>query len=237
MGDAGRIPARLAALYDDLIGAEGSAKERRRRRILEAATERFMASGYRKTSVDEIARGAGVAKGTIYLHFRTKADLLMAAIAVEERALMTRALVILDGEGEEERLRSLVRLFLTVSREMPLMASLMRGENEMIIALEEVDPSIRASWEAVGVEWLAGLIDDASPYEFSLAERRERANTVLALSFFAGLLEDETIRGGRSLDGFADTMADVVVYGLLNRAPGPESRTESSQEDEEADEE
>jgi len=220
MGDTGRIRERIEAFYDDLLGGEGSPKRRRRARILEAATELFMAQGYRKTSVGEIARRADVAKGTVYLHFDSKANLLVSAIGVEERELMQRAFEILEGAPEEERLRSLVRLFLTVSRELPLVASLMRGENEIMIALEDIDPSLKASWEALGEEWVAGLIEDAAPYEFTLKERRERANAVLALSFFAGLLENDDVRGHRSLDDFADTMADIVVYGLINRPPG-----------------
>jgi AcrR family transcriptional regulator len=48
-------------------------KERKRLRIIEAATELFVKYGLRKTSIDEVARRAGVAKGTIYTHFKTKA--------------------------------------------------------------------------------------------------------------------------------------------------------------------
>ena len=39
--------------------------------------ELFERLGYRRTSVDEVARQAGVAKGTVYLYFKTKADLLV----------------------------------------------------------------------------------------------------------------------------------------------------------------
>jgi TetR/AcrR family fatty acid metabolism transcriptional regulator len=50
----------------------------KRMRILEAARKRFRYYGVRKTTMQEIARDAGVAVGTLYLYFRDKDDLLVA---------------------------------------------------------------------------------------------------------------------------------------------------------------
>src|ERR1700742_4039483 len=44
----------------------------RRDAILEAALEEFSASGFAATRLDDVARRAGVAKGTIYLYFQDK---------------------------------------------------------------------------------------------------------------------------------------------------------------------
>lgn len=49
--------------------------EERYRAILEAATEVFAAEGYAAARLDEVARRAGIAKGTIYLYFKDKQDL------------------------------------------------------------------------------------------------------------------------------------------------------------------
>jgi AcrR family transcriptional regulator len=51
-----------------------------RRKILDAALELFAHHGYHATSVDKIARKAGVSKGGIYLHFSSKEDLLKGLI-------------------------------------------------------------------------------------------------------------------------------------------------------------
>ncbi len=53
----------------------------RRRRILEAALDLFARNGFHRTSTCQIARAAGVAEGTIFNHFPTKKDLLVAAAA------------------------------------------------------------------------------------------------------------------------------------------------------------
>src|SRR5262250_1830646 len=44
----------------------------RRAAIVEAAFDEFVARGFAATRIDDIATRAGVAKGTIYLHFKDK---------------------------------------------------------------------------------------------------------------------------------------------------------------------
>jgi AcrR family transcriptional regulator len=52
----------------------------KRDRILNAAQRLFVRYGVKRTSVDDVAREAGIAKGTVYLSFKSKAE-LFAAIA------------------------------------------------------------------------------------------------------------------------------------------------------------
>jgi len=52
----------------------------KRDRILDAAQRLFVRYGVKRTSVDDVAREAGIAKGTVYLSFKSKAE-LFAAIA------------------------------------------------------------------------------------------------------------------------------------------------------------
>jgi AcrR family transcriptional regulator len=51
-----------------------------RRRIVEAAVQKFVAGGYGSTSIADIAKAAGVSAPTVYASFAGKADLLKAAI-------------------------------------------------------------------------------------------------------------------------------------------------------------
>ena len=44
----------------------------RREAIIEAALDEFISRGFTATRLDDVARRAGVAKGTIYLHFKDK---------------------------------------------------------------------------------------------------------------------------------------------------------------------
>ncbi len=57
-----------------------SEKSDKHQRILDAALTLFHQKGYEPVSLDEIAREAGIAKGTLYLYFRDKDDLFSSAI-------------------------------------------------------------------------------------------------------------------------------------------------------------
>lgn len=46
--------------------------------ILDPAEQLFIQFGYRRTTMDDVARRAGVAKGTLYLYFDSKAELFRA---------------------------------------------------------------------------------------------------------------------------------------------------------------
>ncbi len=61
-------------------------------RILKAALDLFVRYGIKRTSIDDIARAAGIAKGTLYLYYPSK-DALFAAVAERicaERLAMAR---------------------------------------------------------------------------------------------------------------------------------------------------
>jgi AcrR family transcriptional regulator len=52
----------------------------RRRRLLEAALTVFLRFGFRKTSMDEVARAANVSRQGLYFHFATKEELFRASV-------------------------------------------------------------------------------------------------------------------------------------------------------------
>ncbi len=56
------------------------AREKRRQELLKAATRVFAKRGYRGASISDIIAAARVARGTFYLYFRSKQDVLFAVI-------------------------------------------------------------------------------------------------------------------------------------------------------------
>ena len=52
----------------------------RRRKLLDAALAVFIRYGFRKSSMDEVARAAQVSRQGLYLHFATKEDIFRAAL-------------------------------------------------------------------------------------------------------------------------------------------------------------
>ncbi len=59
--------------------------------IIEAAIALFSRYGYERTSIDDIAKHLGIGKGSIYLEFKTKEDILMTI--VEQHATAVQALL------------------------------------------------------------------------------------------------------------------------------------------------
>lgn len=55
--------------------------EETRGRLLEAAVELFAAQGYDSTTIDDICRAAGRARGAFYVHFSSRADIFRAVVA------------------------------------------------------------------------------------------------------------------------------------------------------------
>ena len=66
----------------------GGRRRERREAILAAALEEFCARGYAATRLDDVARRAGVAKGTIYLYFRDKESLFQDIVRTMVRPLV-----------------------------------------------------------------------------------------------------------------------------------------------------
>jgi AcrR family transcriptional regulator len=58
----------------------GERAEPSRKQLMVAAIDCFARLGYQGTSIDRIARHAGVTKGAVYCHFRDKEDLLFEAV-------------------------------------------------------------------------------------------------------------------------------------------------------------
>lgn len=59
------------------VGGHGEAG---RHQLLRVAIDAFARQGFQGTSIDRIARAAGVTKGALYYHFRDKEDLLLEAV-------------------------------------------------------------------------------------------------------------------------------------------------------------
>ncbi|HEU5375842.1 MAG TPA: TetR/AcrR family transcriptional regulator [Ktedonobacteraceae bacterium] len=71
-----------------------SLKEKQRQErealILQMAEEVLMEKGYYEASIDEIASRVGIAKGTVYLHFPSKEDLVVAILRRDIQQLLAK---------------------------------------------------------------------------------------------------------------------------------------------------
>jgi AcrR family transcriptional regulator len=70
-----------------------------RDRLLDAAGVCFERYGVRKTTVDDVAREAGVSRATVYRHFGGRGGLIVAAYLREATATRERLRRLMDGPG------------------------------------------------------------------------------------------------------------------------------------------
>ena len=86
---------------------------RKRRAIVEAATDVFLRNGYRGTSMDEIAARAAVSKQTVYKHFADKESLFSAIVRAAVDAagdpVLGDATALADSDDLATDLRALAR--------------------------------------------------------------------------------------------------------------------------------
>jgi AcrR family transcriptional regulator len=159
--------------------------------ILIEAARAFARFGFKKASIDEIARGAGVAKGTVYLAAESKEELFYQVLYRETRAWQAECARVIDPRVPADRLLAdLLETAMTYLEKRPLVRELLLGETSRalpgwaerfaeiahvgranvaeVLRLGVRQGTFRADLE---VETVAGLLQD-----FHLAAQHDRAH-------------------------------------------------------------
>jgi len=101
-------------------------------RILDVTAELLLRHGYRRVTIDDIARQADIGKGTVYLHWKTRDDLFMA---VFEREVLQALEELLRGLRQDPGAWMLHRLarswFLAIMRR-PLLRAVFLADSEVL---------------------------------------------------------------------------------------------------------
>lgn len=158
------------------IGPETARKRRKEARpgeLVEAALESFLEYGFEGTKLDEVAKRAGVAKGTIYLYFETKEQLFRAVVrhAIENNVgSLHKSIAEFDGPFD-----ALISMVLkgaaqsVSSSRTPAVARLVLREAERVPDLariwfdEVAAPMLNALREAIAKAELRGEVQTGDP--------------------------------------------------------------------------
>jgi AcrR family transcriptional regulator len=82
-------------------------KDQTREKILSVASRMFGKYGFQKTTVDEIARTAHKAKGSVYYYYKSKEDLFLAVVSQEINVLKTGLTrIIVDSQDATGMIRN-----------------------------------------------------------------------------------------------------------------------------------
>jgi len=100
--------------------------------ILDVAAALIVRWGYSKTTLDDIARQVGVAKGTIYLHWKSREDLFLALLAREELKLLedTKQRIAHDPGGLT--FHGYLKNYTLAFMKSPLMKALLLNDTEIL---------------------------------------------------------------------------------------------------------
>jgi AcrR family transcriptional regulator len=86
--------------------------ERSRRKILDSARAVFFEQGFERANLDEVARRAGLAKGTIYRYFDSKAELYVEVLVQNADTFLERMRRVVDPKDDAaNQIRRLARFY------------------------------------------------------------------------------------------------------------------------------
>jgi AcrR family transcriptional regulator len=141
----------------------GERREARAQRILDAASTLILHYGYDKTTIEDIAREAGVGKGTLYLHWNTREALFTSLILREKVAMAEDIKQRLAGDAVGATLRGLLKHAALALLQRPLLKAVLLRDTEAFGKLVQ-----REQGSALSTEVLAGF----TTYLEALREQR-----------------------------------------------------------------
>jgi AcrR family transcriptional regulator len=107
-------------------------RQARAARILEVTAELLLRHGYRRVTIDDIARHADIGKGTVYLHWKTRDDLFRAVFEREVLQALEELLEVLRQDPGAWRLHRLARSWFLAIMRRPLLRALFLADSELL---------------------------------------------------------------------------------------------------------
>ncbi|MDC0674390.1 TetR/AcrR family transcriptional regulator [Nannocystis radixulma] len=101
-------------------------------RILDAAGVLLLRLGYRKVTIEDVAKQADVGKGTVYLHWRSKEQLFTALVLRTSMELTEELLGLVRADPTQVLPHRFVRSSFLAAVRRPLMFALLSGDTELL---------------------------------------------------------------------------------------------------------
>jgi TetR/AcrR family fatty acid metabolism transcriptional regulator len=175
------------------ITAPRSWKEKQRQErealILQVAEEVLAEKGYHETSIDEIAARVGIAKGTVYLHFPSKEDLVVAILERDTQKILQGVEATLASQSAPRaKLEALLQFMYGgfFNKRVQLFYSIF-NHVELQRLLAEKKGCMRDTWEQVSAHISSLLEEGKTAGEFDTT-----IPTVVMLSAFFSLLSPKS---------------------------------------------
>lgn len=186
--------------------------DERAERIMDAAGELLVAWGYRRVTIEDVARRAGIGKGTVYLHFGSKELLFLTVIMREQARLADRFLAAFEADPSHALPSEMARLTYLWVHEDPIIHVIVTGDPETLGTLirsgaDHVGPLIKARWQTVS-DYLETLREHGVVRGDLEPEARLHAFTAILTGFLA--IDPYRTEDEIPLQARADTLAHTV---------------------------
>ena len=176
-----------------------------RDQLLEAATTLFLEQGFAKTTIQQIADQVGISKGAVYLHFRSKSQLLIAIMQGLGDSIIEKVKEIRDRDdlSPREQLRAQLRYhFDEVLEHQQLMELYLKEanisiDNELLLVAQKV----RIDWQQIQEEFIRRAFPDH--------DTRYTADLTVTLNGALSEYYTYILIDGVSID--ADRVADLLL--------------------------
>ncbi|HEY6737949.1 MAG TPA: helix-turn-helix domain-containing protein [Actinopolymorphaceae bacterium] len=214
----------MAALRGRVRREDVAGRRHRAEGILAAAGELIERWGYAKTTIDDIARAAGVAKGTIYLHWKTRDALFHALLRSERVAMLTQIRAELAAyveSGADADPTDFLRRLVAIVLGRPLLLALFLRDRDVLGRLVN---RRAASAPAADRSEYVQLLERFRSWGVIRTDRPTREQITMINAAYAGVLAvnplvPEHLR--LSLEEQADVIADMIARALAPSAPVP----------------
>jgi AcrR family transcriptional regulator len=192
-----------------------SSEEAKRQQILDAAGRAFGLYGFRKTSVADIVREAGVARATVYNHFATKEDIFEAVVEREVSDIIRKV-----GDAVREESTTLERLRAAVITHVEEIRNKVNVFRITMASLNEVLPRTHEAAKAMTEEilevyrWI--LTEGVRAGEIGVEDVEATAWTIL-LAFKGVFITTVSGHIEERIPGVVDRLLEVIWDGLRPR--------------------
>ncbi|EFH82233.1 TetR/AcrR family transcriptional regulator [Ktedonobacter racemifer] len=139
--------------------AELSKQQLRAERILDAAGELLLRWGYKRLTIDDIARQAEVGSGTIYLHWKTREALFETLMLRECIAIWRELQQRMLADPEEALLHRMMRAMLLIVMSRPLARAFFVGDRDLLGKMAQSEVSRQMGKIAPSQDFIRLLCD------------------------------------------------------------------------------
>ncbi len=195
-------------------------KQRRRRAILDSAATLFAARSYHDVLLEDVAAAAEVAKGTVYLYFKSKEHLYLTLVREALGPMLDdlhRRAIEQEDLPAWETLQQIVRTLMMFSAEHPALQEVLRVTSQ--VSREAV---MRDLHEQLTTMLEKTLERGMARGELAEADPRVIAQMVLGMVNKCGMINPKN-RTRQTAEKLSEQVLQFIGNGLLPRNTAPQS--------------